>query len=119
MKKKFLVITIVFLTMLIMTACKGSVGYWQIQEITAGNITMTQEEVAEMGLDKAGFLKLQKSGKCVVNILGDEMEGQWTETEDGTISIVYGDNQKGSAVIAEDGIMTFTDSQGTEYKLKK
>lgn len=119
MKKKLFIITLLFLMILTMTGCKGSVGYWQIQEITAGNITMTQKDVSEMGLDRAGSLKLQKSGKCVVNILGDEMEGQWTEAEDGTISIVYGDDQKGSAVIAEDGIMTFTDSQGTEYKLEK
>ncbi len=119
MKKKISTILIMLAMMMVMSGCDDTVGYWQIQKIVAGDVVMTEKDVADMGFDDAGSIKLQKSGKCVVNLLGDESKGNWEEEKDGTITINYGKDRKGTAVISKDEVMKFTDFQGTEYMLKK
>lgn len=117
MKKKLLSIAIVLVLMISLTACSTLLGKWRILEISAGDITMKSEEIDNLGLD-AGFVKINKSGSCVVNLLGDEYEGSWTQSDDGTITFSYGDSMTGTATV-EDGTMTMTDAQGSVYMLEK
>ena len=78
---------------------------------------MTQEDIDDMGLDP-GFIKINRSGSCVVNLLGDEYEGTWTQNEDGSYAFNYGEDMTGMATIDGD-IMTMTDAQGSVYILSK
>lgn len=119
MKKRILTMALLLVMALVMSGCDENVGYWQIYEINAGEVVMTKDDMSHMGFDNPGFVKLQKSGKCVINIFGEESEGTWKEGEDQEIAIIYGDDLKGSAVLDEDGTMTFLDFQGTQYKLTK
>lgn len=116
MKKKLLTLLLIGMMVFACTSCT-ILGKWVIKEISAGDVVMNEEDINSMGMD-AGFIKLNKSGSCVVNLLGDEYDGGWTEAEDGTISITYGDDMNGTATIQDD-VMTFTDAQGASYQLKK
>ena len=116
MKKRLVVTVLIGIMVFALTACGGVLGKWRIQEVIAGDITMTQEDVTEMGMD-AGFVKLNKSGSCVVNILGDEYEGTWEGTEE-ALTINYGEGFSATASVT-DGQMTMIDSQGAEYTLSK
>ena len=100
-----------------LTACAQELGKWRITEVTAGEISMTQEDIDNMGLDP-GFIKINRSGSCVVNLLGDEYEGTWTQNEDGSYTIQYGEEMSGTATI-DNGTMTMTDAQGSVYILNK
>lgn len=116
MKKRLLVLALIAMMVVTCTACT-QLGKWVITEVSAGDVVMSEEDISDMGLD-AGFIKLNKSGSCVVNLLGDEYDGTWQEDENGAITLVYGDEMSGTASI--DGkVMTFKDAQGAEYKLKK
>lgn len=123
MKRK--ISTLILIMMLcistaVMTACGGGpVGFWQIDEVNAGDVVMTEDDAESFGIATIGSVKLQKSGKCVVTIIGEEQEGTWEQAEDGTITINYGDNMTMTGSIGEDNIMTLTDTQGSEYKLSK
>lgn len=117
MKKKIFTLALIGIMVFTLTACSSILGKWRIIEVTAGDITMTEQDVSDMGID-AGFLKINKSGGCKINILGDEYEGVWTEGEDGSISLAYGDNLSATGVI-EGGVMTLTDAQGSVYTLAK
>lgn len=116
MKKRLLAVLLIGIMLVACTSCTN-LGKWRIVEVSAGDVVMNQEEIDSMGMD-AGFIKLNKSGSCVVNLLGDEYDGNWTEAEDGTITITYGDDMSANATIKDD-IMEFTDAQGANYKLKK
>ena len=116
MKKRLLTLLLIAMMVVTCTACTN-LGKWVITEVSAGDVVMSEDDIDSMGLD-AGFIKLNKSGSCVVNLLGDEYEGNWTEAEDGSMKLEYGDGMNGSAVIT-DGVMTFTDAQGAIYKLEK
>ena len=117
MKKKILSIAMIAMMVFALTACAEELGKWRISEVTAGDISMTQEDIDDMGLDP-GFIKINKSGSCVVNLLGDEYEGTWTKNDDGTFVINYGNEMTGTATI-DNGTMTMTDSQGSVYLLSK
>lgn len=117
MKKKLLSIVVVVALMISLTACSTLLGKWRIIEVSAGDITMKSEEIDNLGLDP-GFIKINKSGSCVVNLLGDEYDGTWTQSDDGTLSFTYGDEMTGTANV-EDGTMTMTDAQGSVYTLEK
>ncbi|MBQ0017864.1 MAG: hypothetical protein KBS63_01450 [Clostridiales bacterium] len=118
MKKILSIVLLAGLMLMMLTACEGEkafIGKWTINEISAGDITMTSEDIRDMGLD-AGFVKMQKSGKAVINLLGDESEGTWEMNEDGTgVVISYGDDQTGNVTL-EEKELTFVDSQGSVYK---
>ena len=122
MKKRVLVLLAICVVMLMAVSCGGDdpVGYWQISEFTTGDTVMTEADLETYGLASLGAVKLQKSGNCVVDILGSENEGTWFQSSDGTIEINYNDGSmtfKGS--IDEDGVMTLTDSHDAVYTLSK
>lgn len=73
--------------MIMLCGCKSAVGYWQIKEIKAASVSMTQKDTKDLGI-KLGYFKLRKSGKCNVCILDEESEGTWTE-KDGEIVVEY------------------------------
>lgn len=116
MKKRIVSLLLVGMMIVCLTGCT-KLGKWNIVEVNAGDVVMSEEDISSMGLD-AGFIKLNKSGSCVVNLLGDEYDGGWVEAEDGTISIEYGDAMKGTATI-DGSTMQFVDNGGANYTLKK
>lgn len=124
MKKKLLTLLFVGIMIFALASCDMAVlGKWRISQVTAGDVVMTQEDIVEMGLD-VGYIKLNKSGSCKLNLVGDEYDGTWTATGEGanpgnTIQVVYGNNLSGTATFDESGAMTFTDSQGATYNLSK
>lgn len=107
-----------------LTACDIAVlGKWKIVEVAAGDVVMTQDDLADMEMD-VGYIKLNKSGSCEINLLGDEFTGSWNASGKGAepgndIVIVYGDNLEGTAEFDESGQMKFKDSQGSLYTLIK
>ena len=105
--------------MMTLASCSGPVGYWMIDEITTGDVVMTQDDAKALGFGSPGSFRLNKSGSCVVEMLGDKYEGTWKEAKDGTITLEYGDDLSATATIDEDNIMTVTDNQGTVYKTSK
>ena len=120
MKKLFTTILIACMIFALAGCSSTPVGYWQIEKVVAGDVVMTQEDASSIGLSAVGAIKLQKSGNCVVELLGDESEGTWTQDENGEITVTYGDENlvlKGS--IDEEGVMKLTDDQGQEYILQK
>ena len=120
MRKKLLSIVLVGVMVLAMTSCSGelkTLGKWRIIEVTAGDITMTQQDVDDMGID-AGYIKINRSGSCEIDILGDSYDGSWVYAEDGSLDITISEDLTANAVI-EDGTMTMTDSQGSVYMLQK
>lgn len=121
MKKNFVIAILASLMLMLLSSCEGAnayIGYWKINEIYAGDVTMTMEEVMDMGLDP-GFVKLQKSGAAVVNLLGDEYDGTWVMNEDGSgATITYDDERTGTATL--DGkVMTFVDAQGCTFSMTR
>ena len=108
------------MTMGILTSCgSGPVGFWKVDEVTAGDVVMTDDDASSIGLNAIGTVKLQKSGSCEVTMLGEESEGTWEQAEDGTITISYGEGLSLTGTIDEEGVMTLSDQQGSEYKLSK
>ena len=110
-----------FAVLLVSTKASDSpVGYWIIEEGTSGGVTMTQEDAEAMGLNDIGSFKLDKSGECVVTILGEESTGKWTSNEDGTITVDCGEEKTFTAAIDDEGVMTAKDdTMMVEYKLEK
>jgi hypothetical protein len=108
-------------TMLVFTACSddAAVGFWIVQKVTAGDVVMNEKDAESIGLNAVGTIKLQKSGNCELNLLGEEATGKWEKAKDGTITINYGDKQSLTGSINNKGIMTLTDPQGAEYILAK
>lgn len=106
---------------LIFTSCSENpaIGFWIVQKVTAGDVVMNEKDAQSIGLNAVGTIKLQKSGNCVVNLLGEEAEGKWTQAEDGTITVSYGDDLVLSGSIDDQGVMTLLDPQGAEYILSK
>ena len=120
MKKKIFAVMMIGIMILSMTACSETletVGKWRVTAVTAGDITMEQSDIEELGLD-AGFVKINKSGSCVVNFLGDESEGTWEKADDGSLTFTYGDDGSATATI-DNGVMTMVDAQGSSYTLSK
>lgn len=117
MKKKILTLFVIMAMVMSLTACSSTLGKWRITEVTAGDVNMTQEDIQDMGLD-AGYIKINKSGSCVLNFLGDEYEGTWTQAEDGSMTFAYGDDLSGTGTITDE-VLTFEDAQGSVYTLKK
>lgn len=106
---------------LTLTACSQNqaIGFWIVEKVTAGNVEMNEQDAASIGLNAVGTVKLQKSGKCEVNLLGEEAQGTWTQAQDGKITINYGKDLTLSGSIDDNGVMTLTDPQGAEYVLEK
>lgn len=121
MKKNLTAIVLAVIMMLSMAGCSssGPVGYWQIDEVSAGEVVMTQEDANSLGIATVGSVKLQKSGACVVTMLGEESEGTWTQAEDGTLTVTYGDDLVLTGSIDDEGVMTLEDAQGSVYTLSK
>ncbi len=123
MKKKIsLLIITLLLAGMMLSACSNSdpaVGFWIIQKVTAGDVVMNDEDAESIGLTAVGTIKLQKSGGCELNLLGEESEGTWEKAKDGTITIKYGEDQALTGSIDDEGIMTLKDAQGAEYTLAK
>ena len=107
--------------MIVLAGCSddGPVGFWQIDEVKAGEVVMTQEDAESVGMATIGSIKLQKSGNCVVVLLGEESEGTWEQDEDGTITVKYGTGDVLSGSFDEDGNLHLEDDQETEYTLSK
>ena len=121
-KKLSLLLVISLITVITICACSVSdsvVGFWVIQKITAGDIVMEEDDAQSLGLTSIGTIKLQKSGKCELDLLGEKSEGTWKQAKDGKIEIQYGDDLKLTGSVDDEGIMTLQDPQGAEYKLKK
>jgi hypothetical protein len=117
MKKRITLVLILCVVMIMAASCgSGPVGYWQISEFTTGDTVMTEADVETYGLASLGAVKLQKSGNCVIDIMGAETEGTWYQTSDGTIEINANDGSMTmSGAINDDGVMTLTDNAGAEY----
>lgn len=124
-KKIAAIIAIMLITaaagIFVFAACSGNpaVGFWIVDEVTAGDVVMNQKDAQSVGYNAVGTVKLQKSGKCEIVLLGEETTGKWNQASDGTITINHGDKQTLTGSINEDGIMTLVDPQGTEYVLSK
>ena len=123
MKKKLsLMLITLLLAGMMLSACSKSdpaVGFWIVQKVTAGDVVMNEEDAESIGLTAVGTIKLQKSGSCELNLLGEEAEGTWEKAKDGTITVKYGEDQMLTGSIDDEGIMTLTDPQGAEYTLAK
>lgn len=121
-RKTLLIIAMVMAMLLMLTACSARtkmIGRWNVTKVIAGDLVMGQQELEDLGLETAGYLKLNKSGSCVINILGDEYEGTWEFDESSeTATINYDENKQGSAV-RDDKTVTFTDADGNKYEMQK
>ena len=114
-----ILIAMLSITSVMFTACgSGPVGFWQVDKVESGTVTMTKDDAAEIGLNAVGTIKLQKSGNCVVVLIGEEYEGTWTQSDDGEIVINYDEDKELRGTIT-DGTMTLTDEQGSLYTLSK
>ena len=104
-----------------LTACSGeeAIGFWIVDQVTAGEVVMTGEDAVSIGLNAVGTVKLQKSGKCEVTLLGEESSGTWSKAADGTITVSCGDSLVLTGSIDDEGVMTLKDPQGAEYVLSK
>ncbi len=119
--KKIGVLMLAFCMLLAFAGCSGggTVGYWQIQSIVAGDITMGQEDAESIGLSMVGAFKLNKSGSAEITILGEETEGTWEEADDGTITVTNENDEVFTGTIDDENVMTLTDPEGVEYTLQK
>ena len=117
MKKKLLTVLLIGMMVFALTACDEALGKWRITEITAGDLTMTEQDIKDMGIDP-GYIKLNKSGSAELSFLDEEYEGKWETAGDGTITLTYGDGKVGTATIT-DGVMDAKDAEGSTYTLKK
>jgi hypothetical protein len=118
--KKVLTAVIVICMIVSLAGCaKGPVGYWKVTKIVAGDVVMSEEDAGTLGLTMLGSVKLQKSGKCEVVLLGEESEGEWTQDDDGTIKVTWGTNKEMSGKIMDAGNMKLQDTQGSVYTLEK
>lgn len=104
----FLLVTIV-----VMVSAGPSVGYWQVKEITAGDVVMTEKDGDNLGI-KLGYFKLYRSRRCEVVLLEEEYKGKWEE-KDGIITVHYGERTATGTVEGND--LTLTDDQTIIYKL--
>lgn len=123
MKKKIFALAIIAAMLFALTACSEEtkfIGKWNIKEIDAGDgFTMDLEELEEYGIESAGYIRLNKSGSAVVNLLGDEYEASWEyDEEEGIATIKYGKDLTGTAT-RKDDVMTFVDASNMSYKLEK
>ena len=113
-------VVVFFAVMVISTKQSSSpVGYWVIKEAASSDVTMTQTDAEAMGFTEIGSVRLDKSGSCKVTILGEEYDGEWTQDEEGAITITYGEEKSLTAAIGEDGVMTAADDSSVEYTLEK
>ena len=120
-KTSVLVLAVLLLASAFMlTACgKDPVGFWQVEQVTAGDVVMNKDDAQSLGLSTVGSVKLQKSGKCEVVLLGEESQGMWEQAEDGTITVNCGEELVLTGSIDDEGTMVLTDVQGSEYRLRK
>ena len=117
--KKVLAIVLALAMVFAFASCSTVLyGKWRVNKVVAGDVKMNAEDIKEMGLE-AGYIKLNKSGSCVVNLLGDEYDGRWEKKDEKHLYITYNSDQKGEATLVGDNGMTFIDAQGAEYTLKK
>ncbi len=116
-----IILTITLAGALVFTACSSNpaVGFWIVDKVTAGEVVMNEQDAQSIGLNAVGTIKLQKSGNCEVNLLGEESEGTWVQADDGTITVTYGEDLTLTGSINDEGVMTLRDPQGSEYELTK
>ena len=119
MKKKVLALLLITAMVFAFASCSTVLyGKWRINKVVAGDVKMTGDDIKEMGLE-AGYIKLNRSGSCVVNLLGDEYDGKWSKKDKTHLEIVYDNDKKGDATLVKEDVMTFSDVNGAEYTLKK
>ena len=121
MKKKLLIIILAellivafLLVVLFVPIHKSAAGTWVVNEITAGEVTMTIKDGQSLGIS-LGTFKLKKDGTCQVTLLEEKHKGTWKE-KNNTIKIKYGERtatgkHKGKNII-------ITDDQQTQYKMR-
>ena len=116
------VYAVLMMSGLLLSSCSKddpAVGYWIVQKVAAGDVVMKEEDAESIGLSAVGTIKLQKSGSCELDLLGEESKGKWKKAKNGTITITYGDDMTLTGSIDDKGVMTLTDPQGAEYTLTK
>lgn len=124
MKKKLLALLVIGIMVFSLTSCDMELlGKWQIVSVKAGEVVMDQNDIEDLGID-VGYIKLNRSGSCKMNLLGDEYEGNWTESGKGanssnSLEFTYGESLTATATFNDNQEMIFTDSQGSEYTLTK
>lgn len=117
-----LILMILILAASVLTACSdadSAVGFWIVRKITAGGVEMNEDDAKSIGLTAVGSIKLQKSGKCEINLLGEDFDGKWEQAKDGTITVTHDEEMTLTGTVDDQGVMTLTDPQGTEYILSK
>ena len=123
MNKKILsLLALMLCAVMTLTACgshDSAVGFWIIQKVTAEDVVMSEEDAKSFGLTAVGSLKLQKSGICQLNLLGEEYSDTWKRAGDGTITVKIDEEMTLTGSVDDDGVMQLTDPQGTEYILSK
>lgn len=120
MTKKLCVVMLTLCMLFTLVGCgSGPVGYWKIDTVEAGEVTMGIEDAKSIGLPMVGAVKLQKSGNCEVTLLGEESKGTWEQAEDGTITVNTENDAVYTGSIGEDKVMTLSDAQGVKYTLEK
>ena len=120
--KTLTTIIMICVMMLTLAACSdGPIGFWEITEVTTGDVVMTVEDAKNIGLNSVGSVTLRKSGTADVTLVGEDYEGEWNLADDGTMTIVYGNEDEvlTGTIDEEAGVMTLTDSIGSTYKLEK
>lgn len=122
-KLSYLLLSISMVFCLIMlSSCSEQLellGKWRIVKINAGEMILEETDLTDAGITDPGFIKLNRSGSCVVNLLGDEAEGTWKESGEDTLTIKYG-KKKGKATIdLDENLMQFKDAEGNSYRLRK
>ena len=124
MKKKILALLVIGIMVFSLTSCDMELlGKWKIISVKAGEVVMDQNDIEDLGID-VGYIKLNRSGSCKMNLLGDEYEGTWNESGKGAnssnqLEFTYGGNLNALASFNDKQEMLFTDSQGSEYTLTK
>lgn len=127
MKKKILAVFLLIVICFSFTACNPSLkllGKWKVVEVETGKVDMDKNDVKDMGGLDLGFIKINKSGKCKIDFLGDEYDGTWTGSgtdkldSNTKISFKYGDNITSTGTFDGD-MLIVKDSQGAEYRLEK
>ena len=112
MRKRLKLITILMIMVFTLSACAGPVGYYRLRTVSSGTITMTEEDARALQLDP-GSVKLCKSGRCELDLLGEKLVGTWKIKDDKLIVESKGKTFKGK--IKNDTVV-LKDEAGTKYK---
>lgn len=119
-KKKMLALGAVAIIMIMLTACSTEmkvIGKWYIKNVSIGGMEMTEQDFKDFGISSGGSVKFRKSGKCDIDLLGDEYEGTWSIDDKDVITIKY--NKTQATATLKDKVMTMTDANNGVYTMEK